>query len=201
MIELAPIIALLPATTYRAMPWRNGLGTTTEIALEPGDDDRFHWRLSIADVAQSGPFSRFDDYDRIIAVVAGAGMRLAVDGRPAVLLDQASAPYGFAGDAATDCTLLDGPIRDFNLIFDRGKVRGAVVAMRPETPQSHAIDGGIILLYALAGALTVEVGSQGIWQVPEGDTLRLDHISGHITVAGTAGSRALLATVQSLAMK
>ena len=64
------------------MPWRNGLGTTTEIAAEPSADGRFHWRLSIADVAQSGPFSSFEGYDRTIAVVAGAGMRLAVAGQP-----------------------------------------------------------------------------------------------------------------------
>src|SRR5215510_3780263 len=38
---------------YRRMPWKNGAGTTTEIAIDPPEADvagRFRWRLSIADV-------------------------------------------------------------------------------------------------------------------------------------------------------
>ena len=41
------------------MPWRNGGGTTSEIVVEPGPGGRFHFRLSIADVEASGPFSGF----------------------------------------------------------------------------------------------------------------------------------------------
>src|SRR5579859_6225442 len=111
--------SLIRPEAYRVMPWRNGQGTTAEIALEPGDGGRFRWRLSIADVAASGPFSDFAGYDRVIAVVGGAGMRLAVAGRPPIELTQASEPYAFAGEAATECTLLQGPIRDFNLMTDR----------------------------------------------------------------------------------
>ena len=39
---------------------KNGFGTTTEIAIDPpgaGVGGRFRWRLSIADVERSGPFS------------------------------------------------------------------------------------------------------------------------------------------------
>lgn len=184
-------ITLLTAAAYRAMPWRNGLGTTVEIAIEPGPDGRFRWRLSIADVAQSGPFSSFDGYDRVIAVVAGAGMRLAVAGRPRVLIDRDSAPHAFPGDAATDCALIDGPIRDFNLIFDRATVDGNVAALR--APQSVALAGGTALLHAQVGSLQVDVGAEGSRSVPEGDTLRLDGVNGTIRVAG---GRALLARIQ-----
>jgi uncharacterized protein len=184
-------IGLLTATAYRAMPWRNGLGTTTEIAVEPAADGRFRWRLSIADVTQSGPFSAFDGYDRIIAVIAGAGMRLAVDGRPRVLIDRDSAPHAFPGDAATDCVLIAGPIRDFNLILDRATTRGSVVALRG--PQSIALDGGTALIHALHGIATVDADPEGSWTIAEGDTLWLDDYSGTITLAG---GRVLLATIR-----
>ena len=193
-MSTAPQITLLPARHYRAMPWRNGLGTTTEIAVEPAADGRFHWRLSIADVAQSGPFSSFDGYDRTIAVVAGAGMRLAVAGRPTVLIDRESAPYDFPGDAATDCGLIDGPIRDFNLIVDRATARGRVVGLR--AAQSVALDGGTALLHALMGGFTVDAGPLGAWVVPEGDTLRLDGVTGTIDIDGPDDGRALLATIR-----
>ena len=192
-MSTSPLIALLPARAYRAMPWRNGLGTTTEIAVEPGADGRFHWRLSIADVAQSGPFSSFDGYDRTIAVVAGAGMRLAVDGRPTVLIDQGSAPHDFPGDAATDCRLIDGPIRDFNLIVDRATARGRVVGI--SAAQSIVLDGGTVLLHALRGGFTADVGLLDVWTVPEGDTLRLDGVEGALTISGPDDGRALLATI------
>ncbi len=190
---MTPRVTLLPASDYRTMPWRNGLGTTTEIAVEPGTDGRFHWRLSIADVAQSGPFSRFDGYDRTIAVVAGAGMRLAVDGRPTVLIDQDAAPHDFPGDAATECTLIDGPIRDFNLIVDRASARGRVVGLR--AAQSIGIDGGTALLHALKGGFTIDAGPHGTWMVPEGDTLRLDGLIGTANISGLDDGRALLATI------
>jgi environmental stress-induced protein Ves len=190
-------ITLLPASAYRAMPWRNGLGTTTEIAVEPGADGRFRWRLSIADVPQSGPFSRFDGYDRVIAVVAGAGMHLAVAGRSSVRLDRDSAPYGFPGEASTECTLVDGPIRDFNLIFDRSTTKGVVASLHTgKAPVRISLDGGIVLLHAQVGGLTVDAGPAGAWTVPEGATLRLDRMIGAVMIAGEPAGRALLATIE-----
>jgi environmental stress-induced protein Ves len=163
---------LIRPEEYRVMRWRNGQGTTTEIAVVPAAADRFRWRLSIADVASSGPFSDFSGYDRVIAVASGAGMRLAVAGREPVVLTQESEPYAFPGDAATECTLLEGPIRDFNLMIDRATTRGMVAALRflarPPVHRAPAA-GSTVLLHALRGRLAL--GSQA---VSEGATLRLD---------------------------
>ena len=66
---------LTPAD-YRRMPWRNGGGVTTEIAIAPDGaglvGERFLYRVSIADVMSDGPFSRFEGYDRHIMLPAGA---------------------------------------------------------------------------------------------------------------------------------
>jgi environmental stress-induced protein Ves len=183
---------LIRSEEYRVMPWRNGQGTTAEIATESGEAGRFRWRLSIADVAAAGPFSDFAGYDRVIAVASGAGMRLAVAGRPPVELTQDSEPYAFPGEAATECTLLQGPIRDFNLMTDRATGRGRVTALRFRGEKVTAgLSGGIVFLYATHGAAEVE----GYGTVPEGATLRIDASQGALAIRGETGGYALLAEI------
>ena len=62
------------------VPWRNGGGTTRELAAFPGAT-RWQWRISVADVVQAGPFSKFPGVSRWFAVLDGAGVRLRIDGR------------------------------------------------------------------------------------------------------------------------
>lgn len=103
------------AADYTAMRWKNGAGTTTELARDTADGD-YGWRLSIADIADDGAFSTFPGMQRIITVLEGAGMELDVDGRASGKL-RPFAAYPFDGSSRTGCTLLDGPVRDFNLIY------------------------------------------------------------------------------------
>ena len=104
---------ILRAAARPATPWRNGGGVTREVATDGGTP--FRWRLSLADVAADGPFSAFDGYHRVITLVRGAGMRLVVDGVPEVI-DRPYRPFAFDGGAATECTLLGGPVVDFNVM-------------------------------------------------------------------------------------
>lgn len=116
---------ILRAVDYPRMPWKNGAGSTEEIARDGGDGlDGFGWRLSIADVGESGGFSRFAGYQRIISVLEGGGMRLRVDGAESAPL-RARQAFAFSGDSEVHCTLLDGAIRDFNLIYAPGAIARA----------------------------------------------------------------------------
>ena len=116
---------------YSRMRWKNGGGLTEEIATHPEDSalDAFDWRVSIATVERDGPFSRFPGVDRTITLIEGAGMRLSANGGD-VLLDSPFEPYAFDGGDAVDCTLLSGPIRDFNAMFRRERARGCVMVVR-----------------------------------------------------------------------
>ena len=116
---------------YRRMAWKNGGGLTEEIATHPEESalDTFEWRVSIAEVERDGPFSRFPGVDRTITLTEGAGMRLSGNGRD-VLLRTPFEPYTFDGGDAVDCTLLAGPIRDFNAMFRRERTRGYVRVVR-----------------------------------------------------------------------
>jgi uncharacterized protein len=56
-----------------AVPWKNGGGTTVEIAVHPpsAGTDAFDWRVSAAEIREAGPFSRFDGIDRALAILDG----------------------------------------------------------------------------------------------------------------------------------
>jgi len=96
---------------------------TRELASWPTQGE-WHWRMSVAEVARSGPFSRFDGVTRWFAVLQGAGVVLNVRtpsdddelGSCEHRLTMADAPLCFDGGAATDCQLIDGPTQDFNLM-------------------------------------------------------------------------------------
>lgn len=96
------------------IPWRNGGGLTRELALWPDPGD-WLWRMSVAEVDASGPFSAFPGVTRWFAVLHGAGVRLQIDGKDRILRRE-DAPATFDGNAVTHCSLLDGPTQDFNLM-------------------------------------------------------------------------------------
>ncbi len=108
------------------MPWRNGLGVTTELAREDGAGAvGFLWRLSRADVACDGAFSNFPGVDRILLLLSGAGLKLAFSGRE-MTLDKPYDTASFAGDEPVDCILADGACKDFNIMVDRARAKAAV---------------------------------------------------------------------------
>ena len=95
-------------------PWKNGGGTTRELIAWP-NSEHWVWRMSVAEVAQSGPFSRFDGVQRWFAVLGGVGVALTHE-RQRHLLTVNSAPLCFDGGRLTGCELLAGPTLDFNLM-------------------------------------------------------------------------------------
>ena len=56
---------LIQYASLRPAPWKNGGGSTTEIAVWPNGAglDEFDWRISLATITQSGPFSFFPGID------------------------------------------------------------------------------------------------------------------------------------------
>ena len=69
--------------------------------------DSFGWRISVATIAQAGPFSAFAGVDRQITLLDGDGVHLhSADGQINHALDQRWQPFAFSGDVALVCTLL-----------------------------------------------------------------------------------------------
>lgn len=161
-------------------PWKNGGGSTREIASWPpgAGFDGFDWRVSIARIAASGPFSQFAGVDRIITLLDGAGVRLQgqdLDHRLATPL----APFAFSGDAAIACTVLGGPSSDFNVMTRRGRLRAALHVLH-RTTELPAAAHGLLLAWRghwQAGDLSLAAG-QGLWWADAPMGWRLDAADG-----------------------
>jgi environmental stress-induced protein Ves len=121
------------------LPWRGGGGVTRELLAWPTPQD-WDWRISVAELESSGPFSRFEGVERWFAVLGGAGVRLTADGQAHTLSAQ-GAPLCFDGAQDCVCELIDGACEGFNLMLRRGRsqarllrVQGALdVAVHPGT--------------------------------------------------------------------
>ena len=109
---------LIPFAGLATVPWKNGSGSTTEIAIDPpdGDFDNFNWRISLATISENGPFSIFPGVERTLALVDGNGMTLDIDVDDRVHVGQDEPVLAFSGDSEVEATLNRGPSVDFNVM-------------------------------------------------------------------------------------
>jgi environmental stress-induced protein Ves len=194
---------ILSPADYRRMPWQNGGGHTTEIAAHPPGSgfNSFAWRVSVADVQQDGPFSLFAGVDRTLVLLSGAGMRLTGDGEP-LELRTTFEPVSFTGDQPFHCNLVDGPVRDFNLMVRRGTASGSIVVRREGGEGIAPADAYIC--YAAVGSSECLVAGHPPISLAEAHTLLLTPEAGAtahgLSVNPTAaGSVTLVAEIRFIA--
>jgi environmental stress-induced protein Ves len=132
------------------VPWKNGGGLTRELLAWPSAQD-WVWRISVADIAHSGPFSQFEGVQRWFAVLSGAGVQLDV-GPPPTAASHRLAPHApplcFEGQAPVQCTLIDGAAQAFNLMLSGDSVRGHMLRVNGQ----HALkldDTKTIAVYSI----------------------------------------------------
>ena len=113
---------LLRASEHKVMPWKNGLGVTHEVALEPStvDGAQFLWRVSLATIKGSGPFSVFPGIDRSIVALKGNRVRLVIDGQDDAELEALGTPFPFPGEVAVEAINDGGETTDLNIMTLRG---------------------------------------------------------------------------------
>jgi len=197
-------IRIIRPDAHRVMRWKNGFGTTTEIAIDPPNADvggRFRWRLSIADVERSGPFSAFPGYERTIMVIAGHGMDLRFGDEPARRLDRLFEPLVFSGDGPAECRLLDGPIRDFNLMVERSSLRSRMAVLRVNAmPHSLELTSADRIIHSFDGNIDLRVrGAEWSSTLPPNCTTVFSRASGareQLEVAAGAGGHATAAIIE-----
>lgn len=175
---------LIPASEQLVTQWSGG--ETRQLAISPAGASvaarDFHWRFSTATVLQSGPFTTFDGYSRYLAIRSGAGLDLAVtaSGAPQHRMQLTSPQHQacFAGAADTAAELLDGPVRDINLMLSAG-LQGGLRALQLKAQQPVSLTGltnASWLLYAdaLPAGQSIQVQSgQQRWLLAAGDVLIL----------------------------
>ncbi len=139
-------IRRIARAAYRRAPWKNGYGTTLDIAIAPGSDPA--WRVSLASIERAGPFSDFTGYDRTIVVVSGSGCVLRFDDDEAVTLE-ALRPYSFRGEQAVSADLQDGPVEALNVMSKRIECAHRVGVHHPGAPLLRSNGALVSLLYVL----------------------------------------------------
>jgi environmental stress-induced protein Ves len=164
------------ARDFRTQPWKNGGGRTTELEVEP-QGGKFLWRLSIADVERSGPFSDFDGYKRTIMLLEGDGMALSFDGTEPHRIAEPLRPFVFDGGWKTECRLLGGPVRDLNLMVDGSRAWGSLQARTLERPAERVLAARWEVLLALRGAAEAQIDGEA-YRLQAGELLRLDDAQG-----------------------
>jgi environmental stress-induced protein Ves len=136
---------------YRWVPWKNGGGMTQDLLSVPCSREETHWRVSIARIDRGGPFSSYPGIDRVLMPIDGDGVRLehgeVAPARTAGRFEAVS----FDGGWPTQCTLLGGPCRAFNLLLGRAHAAGSLTRRRLKGTAPFAAPGAILLLYCLVG--------------------------------------------------
>ncbi|MEM7293628.1 MAG: HutD family protein [Pseudomonadota bacterium] len=178
---------ILSPEDYQSMPWKNGLGTTVEIAKENlPRQDTFAWRLSMADVGNDGPFSNFKGYDRTLLLLEGRGITLSHSNGHIDILDAPLQSVEFRGEAETFATLLEGPIVDFNVMVFRSRC-GASVETSLGGEISLNVDADVFLVHSVSGDLNITFSSGESLQLNAKHTLIVNEVQ-DANVLCTGGS-------------
>ncbi len=166
---------LIAARDLKPTPWKNGGGVTREIASYPAKAtlDTFVWRISLADVAQAGPFSKFRDIDRTLVVTRGGPMALVNTDTQEQHDLQCWEPYRFRGEAAISARLTNGPTQDFNLMWRRNACSGQLDVWKTE--QALNLEPDNTFLHCAAGSFTVTLSqpTPAVYTLQTGDTLHI----------------------------
>nr|WP_315402058.1 HutD family protein [uncultured Duganella sp.] len=161
MTQLIQYASLMPA------PWKNGGGSTTEIAAFPpgAGFDEFDWRVSLATITQDGPFSAFPGIDRTLALVDGDGVLLDF-GDERVVLSPSEPLIEFAGEEQVHATVTGANTTDFNVMTRRGRCRHRLEACVVRGVEQFERRGAITLLFLADGeSLTVSSARERIAMV------------------------------------
>lgn len=148
---------LVRQASFTATPWKNGGGMTHEVIRVPAGDGVFRWRVSVAQIDVSGPFSDFAGYRRIMVLLRGRGVRLNFDSAAPTALTEVGDLAEFDGALKTDCCLVDGPCTDLNLMIAKSAADVSASVERLRKPRVlPALRNGVSLVFGISGGLAVE---------------------------------------------
>ena len=175
-------------------PWRNGAGTTTVVAEGPpssaGSSEPTRreptWRVSIATIARSAPFSEFAGVDRLLMPLSEAGLDLVVDGRR--VHGEALEVLAFAGESPVEAVDVAAEGLDLNLMTRRGSAEGQLRTVEvPAVLELAAHEVAVTVVVSGEARLGNDVlGALDAFQVPGPATVAVAG-SGVLAVARMSG--------------
>jgi uncharacterized protein len=186
-------LQIVRKTAFSSVPWKNGQGITHEALRVPEQGDAFRWRVSVAHIDASGPFSNFAGYQRLMVLLRGIGVTLKFDAGQSRELRSVGELVEFDGGQQTYCELLDGPCVDLNLMVaasisvDARVARldaGVAVAAGPDqSTVIFGIDDPLLLESDAGETVTLEPWDLAVLR---GSGARLNRVaSGNIPTVGS----------------
>jgi environmental stress-induced protein Ves len=153
-------IKVIRRSSFTALPWKNGGGITHEAIRVPPTGDAFLWRVSVAQIDSSGPFSDFAGYDRKMVLLRGRGIALEFGSGKRCGLRSAGDFVEFDGAMAARCELLDGPCVDLNLMVSKSLRTAARIERMSEPLRVAAIHGETTLIFGIQDPLSLHSGAE-----------------------------------------
>jgi len=150
---------VLRRSAYAEVRWKNGAGTSLEVATGGLPGQPFDWRVSFAHVTQSGRFSDYTGYERTTALVEGAGFTLRAAGAATLRFSLPGDFHAYAGSVPYDCGLHAGPSWDLNLIARTGIGASMTVVDADATGLALEVAPAGRYLLPLDGQLLVRLGN------------------------------------------
>jgi len=175
---------ILRNADYREMQWKNGGGTTTEIAVSPpgAATDGFDWRISMASVQSDGWFSEFPQADRTLSILEGSGIHLSLSGGTEVHIGPASEPFHFPADVPAYARLSKDPVIDLNVMTRRTRFTHRVIRLTSSKAVTWELMADITVFLATSAALQIENGADSAHIAPR-DTVIFDHAGGSVVAS------------------
>ena len=169
------MLTTLSPETFKTIPWKNGLGHTTELAINSGGTlDNFDWRLSIASVVNDGDFSNFSGYQRNLVLIEGEGLILDHRNGDIDELTNLLDISHFDGGSKTHGSLVNGGIKDFNIMTKQNSFTAEVNCYVKQYSANIALlTNRIIFAYSLTNEMNIEQGRKTIASVPVGHLAQL----------------------------
>ncbi|PBC36037.1 hypothetical protein CJ178_31990 [Rhodococcus sp. ACPA4] len=133
-------------------PWKNGAGTTEEVAVDGGAHPG--WRISIADLGDTPSiFSTFPGLDRIFTIVGPHGVDLELAGTTSHVAPLR--PFTFDGEVDLRCVPA-GSTSAFNVMVDRNSYRAAVTIHDLRDTALHTDPDTVTVAYVHSGRIDAE---------------------------------------------
>ena len=173
---------------FKASPWKNGGGITHE-ALRVPERGNFRWRVSIAHIDASGPFSDFAGYARTTVLLRGSGVALKLSDGTQRIMRAAGDLAQFNGALGVKCELLNGPCVDLNLMVAKS-LQGVEASVRRLSAalELPAARGRSTLIFPIDAPLLLHAGADDAASLEPWDLAVISDSDGPANVAAAAAA-------------
>jgi uncharacterized protein len=180
---------IIRQSDFTPAPWKNGGGVTREAIRVPANGDPFRWRVSVAHIERSGPFSDFAAYQRIMVLLKGGGAALKFANGDERLLLNVGDLAQFDGALPAQCELQSGPCVDLNLMAAKS-LQGVDTWVRRlhEPLELPAARGRATLVFAIDAPLKLQAGADDAASLEPWDLAVIADSDGAATVAAAAAA-------------